>query len=381
MLSESIIDKRLISASWWIVVFIAVEFFDYTFVNNAVLNVLNILLCDAIAFCVYYKYCNTSYERRQGSMLLSFIFVLWLFSIFAGMAHGGDSILRPYVLMMMLSNAFIAYTIIKKTLSVYPFKIAFYAISAYFLYLIIIKEVGVFEMFPRSGSGRAGSVVLSLSIIIQYIELRNYGRINLLTVLLAFVVCIMAYSRSSLVCGAVYFLVTLFFATRRFKNFFVRNIIFIVVFALIAYQIINNWDAITTLDIYEKFNRKGLDNDGRQDIWSAYLGNMNFPNIILGIPIDTAHPLKGFTNPHNSLIQLHSQIGMFAFVFFYYILKGGVRLMMKNIYLALLLIILIVRGSTDIVFFFNYFDFVIYVLIFEQELKRRQVTDISLSIF
>lgn len=112
-------------------------------------------------------------------MLLSFIFVLWLFSIFAGMAHGGDSILRPYVLMMMLSNAFIAYTIIKKTLSVYPFKIAFYAISAYFLYLIIIKEVGVFEMFPRSGSGWAGSVVLSLSIIIQYIELRNYGRINL----------------------------------------------------------------------------------------------------------------------------------------------------------------------------------------------------------
>ena len=103
--------------------------------------------------------------------------------------------------------------------------------------------------------------------------------------------------------------------------------------------------------------------------------------LIWGIPIDTAHPLKGFTNPHNSLIQLHSQIGMFAFVFFYYILKGGVRLMMKNIYLALLLIILIVRGSTDIVFFFNYFDFVIYVLIFEQELKRRQVTDISLSIF
>lgn len=381
MLSESIIDKRLISASWWIVVFIVIEFYDYAFANNILLNVLNILLCDAIAFYVYYKYCNTPYERRQGRMLLFFIIALWVFSILAGMAHGGESLLRPYVLMMMLSNAFIAYTIIKKALPVYPFKIAFYAISAYFLYLMVIKELGVFEMFPRSSSGWAGGVVLSLSVIIQYIELRNYGRINLLTVLLAFVVCIMAYSRSSLVCGVIYFLVTLFFVTRRFKNFFVRNIIFIVVFALIAYQIINNWDAITTLDIYEKFNRKGLDSDGRQDIWSAYLGEMNLPNIILGIPIDTVHHLKGFTNPHNSLIQLHSQIGMFAFVFFYYILKGGIRLMMKNIYLALLLLILIVRGSTDIIFFFNYFDFVIYVLIFEQELKRRRVTDISLSIF
>lgn len=74
-------------------------------------------------------------------------------------------------------------------------------------------------MFPRSGSGWAGSVVLSLSIIIQYIELRNYGRINLLTVLLAFVVCIMAYSRSSLVCGAVYFLVTLFLPLEGLRTF------------------------------------------------------------------------------------------------------------------------------------------------------------------
>lgn len=381
MFSEKVSDKKLLHISWWIVLFIGLEFVEYTFLNNAALNAVNSIICDVLAIYVYFHYCNTKNEQRLGKKLFSIILGLWFFSILVGLIQGGTSLLRPYVLFMMLSNAFIALTIINKRIPVYPLKIIFYTVASYFVYLCLVKQVEVTEIFPRSGGGLMGTVILTLSIIIQYIEYRNYGKINLLTTIVALIVCILAYSRSSLICGVAYLFVVLFFSSRKYNSFLLRNGLLIILTSVTAYFVIENWDLIETLDIYDKFNKKGMDNDGRGDIWTAYLSRMDFFNILLGIPIDEAHKLDGFTNPHNSIIQLHSQIGVFAFVVVFYILRAIIRYLMKNPFLAALLAILLFRGFTDIAFFFAHFDYVIYVLVFEKTLKKYRVKDISVSLF
>jgi len=334
----------------------------------------------SIAIATFLLSCQTKKEHKYGKIIFLVIIGLWIFSCLNSFIQQATSLLRPVMLFDMLYNVFFAYVVATKRIILLPIKIVFYIIAYYFIDVTIILKISTFEIFRTSAGGMIGTVMLCLGILIQYIEYRDKARVPILPAFLTLFLSIFSFSRTSLICSVVYFISVIFFATRGINNKVFRYVPFMVILVGVFYWLVRNWDVIMSWEIYEKFENKGMDSDGRTGIWEAYLGNIDVVNFFFGIPIDNSHPLNGLVNPHNSLIRLHSQIGIFSLFVFYYIVSAIVKFFKTNPFISMLIFAMLLRGFFDIAFFFGDFDFILFALVFEKMLKRQSVSHTKISI-
>ena len=333
-----------------------------------------------IAVACFVLVCRTRPDSKNTQKYLILILGFWVFSVFSGLLNGAASIFRSVLLFDMIFNGCFAYIMVTKRVALFPIKVAFLIISLYFAYTLFIEGLETTEIFTYSAGGMIGTTLLSLAIAIQYLEYRENNRIPILPSVITLLLSTFSYSRASIVCALVYFLVVLFFSTRNINNRFFRYIPFIIIVGAIAYFLVKNWELIETLDMYEKFERKGVETDGRGDIWSAYIGSLDIGSFIFGKTLDQTHMIMGHDNPHNIIIRLHSQFGILAFMFYYKIILAFIRLLRKNPFISFLLFAMVLRGMFDIAYFFGDFDYIILAIIFEKQLKREKIAPLKLAI-
>lgn len=342
---------------------------SYVRMFNAIVGILSYLFI-----------CRSSQDNKNASKLLLVTFIFWGFSVFAGIINGASSIFKPVLLFDMLFGISYAYIVATKRIILFPIKVVFLLISIYLAYLLLVLGVETTEIFSDSAGGMIGTTLLSIAVLIQFVEYRDNNKIPILPSLITLFLCIFSYSRASILCALVYFLAVLFFATRNINNRLLRDIPFIIILSAIVYFVVENWELIETLDMYEKFERKGIEADGRGDIWMAYLGNLDLGSFFFGRTLDHEHKILGFDNPHNIIIRLHSQFGILSFLVYYFIVVAVIKLFKKNPFVSFLLGTLVLRGMFDIAYFFDVYDYIILALIFEKYLKIEKIKSVRMAL-
>lgn len=380
------LNKKKVKDGWrvklvsWVIASVILLNFYFSLSASGEPNSFVRLLNAVVALICFVFTCRSKQDEKNTQTLILAIFACWGFSVLSGIVNGATSLLKPVLLFDMIFNSAFAYIMVTRRISLFPIKVAFLLISLYFAYTLLVLGIETTEIFSDSAGGMIGTTLLSVAIVIQYIDYRDNNKIPILPSIITLFLCVFSYSRASIVCALLYFVAVLFFSTRNLKNIFLRYIPFILIVCTLAYFLIQNWELIETLDMYEKFERKGVETDGRGDIWSAYLNNLDFGSVLFGITLDHEHRIMGFDNPHNIIIRLHSQFGLIAFVIYYFIIKALVLLIKKNPFIACLLFAMVLRGMFDIAYFFDVYDYIILAIIFEKQLKREKITPLKMAL-
>jgi hypothetical protein len=263
-------------------------------------------------------------------------------------------------------NIFLTYVIYKVKVDVRPVKFAYYVIAGYFLYQLLVAGVTSDNLFFESSGALLGAMIVSLAVLISYLDYRDYKRMQVLPWIIAVILSALSLSRTALICAAIAFIGFLYFKIKLINKKFVRYFFLVVVLASLVSFIYIFWDYFMYMEIASRFQDESLDLNGRDAIWSAYFEDFDLNTILIGRSIDENNTLAGFDNPHNSYIRFHSFWGIFSIIGIIFVLYCIIRLLArKNYFYAFLSVILLALGFSNIVFFFGFYDFILYALILE----------------
>lgn len=323
---------------------------------------------------VFAKIPWTTENTKQFRQLLIIVLVAWLFIVTSVLLQGGNKPLRLATLAYMLYTVFVSFVLIKSNIVLLPIKVVFYAISAYLIFQLMIVGALSSEVLFFSAGGMMTTILLSIAVPVQLLDYRRNGKISLIPPIIIFMISIFCYSRTAMICSALYLIFILWAISFKTTN---KKLIGIILFGTVAiiatYEILLRWEDIVLLEIYTKFDDKGLDTDGRNDLWSYYLGEIDLIYFILGRNIDESHMIRGLANSHNSFIQLHSQTGVLGFVFVVYYIKVLLYYFRRDFFSFMLAIVLVIRCFFDSPYFFNVYDFALIVFLLDYKEQTLQL--------
>lgn len=322
--------------------------------------------------------------RRYGRQLiffLTYIFSTWLVISFLNLIKGNFESFNVAILLTLTYASLTAYLLLYSVVNIWILKIAQYAILSYFAIQCITYGALDPEIFVYSSRSFISTILLGISVPIQFLNYQKNNRVEILPPLLIAYISFFSWSRTGFVCSVLYALIILFFSINRFHGKFTKTAIGIVTVILAAWFIKNNFDLIDQIDVLAKFEEKGMDLAGRDNMWKNYFKDFGLTELFLGGEIASVE--SGVKNAHNSLIQLHGQLGFIGLCILIFIVKRWIYLLRENFFLFLLLSTLLALCAFNLVFFFTIYDFAIYMFIFSKQslIERKTNERIKLSIF
>lgn len=314
-------------------------------------------------------------NKDQFGYLITIVFVAWAFNVVSVTVQGGFNPLRLVTLAYMLYSVLVSFVMVKKNIALWPLKLVFYIIAAYFIYELLILETNPLEIFYSSAGGMMNTILISIAIPVQLFEYRRNAKISIIPPIVVFIVSTYSLSRTSMACAALYFLaITGVFSFRTTSKKAFGYILFAVILIILTRSIINNWDNIMAMEMYEKFDRKGIESSGRTDIWNYYFQSIDLFYFLFGRNVDQTQMIYGFANTHNSFIQLHSQLGILAIAFIVYFIRVVYYYIRNNFITFLLLLVLIIRCFYDTPYFFGIFDYSVFVLLLDYNQQTQSIS-------
>ena len=240
------------------------------------------------------------------------------------------------------------------------------------LFIITILSIGlellsgnaIHEILLNS-SGNYISVLLILSLVIYFIGLDNAEKdisiIDLIAVVIVLLMSIWARGRSGIIAATFILVCVLLYYIKphngkvKSKMFYVFHFFLIIGICYIIWYMLDTNEDILNLD---KFERLGMDSNGRDDIFAGYLNSVSNSIIffIFGAPLNDIPQIREMElNPHNSFILLHAYNGiMMVIVFFAFFIKSLKFYLKNNFLLFAMTVALFIRGMTDIFIFGTY---------------------------
>lgn len=339
------------------------------------------VICAFVALSVS----NVKWDKKNTnyfSMLILLALIVWLFNVVSVFAQSGENPLRLATLLYMIYALVVSFILTNNRISLVPLRITFYYIAFYFYYQCVVKQISPDELFMFSTGGMMSSILFSIAIPIQFLEYRWEGKVSIIPPIIIVVLSITSISRTALICSLVYLLVNLILLSFGNKKFRFWGIFIFIGVIFFSYKwILQYWEELSSLEIYNKFEYMGMDTSAREDIWLTYIKELNFFTFFFGRNVDKTHTILGFANTHNSFIQLHSQIGILSLAFIIYFIKVCLYYIKNDIYAFGLLLVLLLRCSFDTLFFFNIYDFAIIVFLLQYKLhNKRELQSIRISL-
>lgn len=296
------------------------------------------------------------------------IYVMSLVILFIQIINGTFT---PFVIYLFTIPVFANYFAIKE-ISIFPAKLIFYSLCFYFT-IYYLKNGSMISVLNGLSENYVSSILIYLSSIIVVIERTKKTRLSILPSIFTLFFSSLAFGRMGI--GLSLFLAMLII-NHRFEIFSLKRRIVLVLLLVFLIPFITllvkyGETIILSFEILQKFNNRGFESPSRLILLREYLSNMNLANIFLGYKYDT-NPwfLHYGLNPHNTLIRIHYYSGI---IFFGIIIVGSYlvyQLFRWDRLLFFILIVFLSRGLTDITFFQNPSDFLIYLLLFMPNKNR-----------
>ena len=329
-------------------------------------NFLKYAISFFLSILIFLLTCRKPKDYKAVTIVSVVATVIWVIQVFMSIVWSKPTSYSLTSMTIVYFNIFLAYVIYKVRVDVRPIKFAYYVIASYFLYQLLVAGVTSENLFFESSGALLGAMIVSLAVLISYLDYRDYKRMQVLPWIIAVVLSALSLSRTALLCAALAFVGFLYFKIKLINKKFVRYFLFAVVLASLASFVYIFWDYFMYMEIASRFQDESLDLNGRDAIWSAYFEDFDLNTILIGRSIDENNTLAGFDNPHNSYIRFHSYWGFFSIIGVLFVLYCIIRLLVsKNFFYAFLSVILLALGFSNIVFFFGFYDFILYALILE----------------
>ncbi|MCF8360353.1 MAG: hypothetical protein K9H26_16495 [Prolixibacteraceae bacterium] len=304
--------------------------------------------------------------KTQFNLYVLIIFILFLFSInFIGSLTIKNSLIPSA---LFTSNYFLALFLFKNKHKSVVYLILIVVFFLVFL-LKFIEGNHPNRLFDDASRNWISIIMQTLSIVFYIVRYQNKEKPLIFPALLTLIVSIWAIGRAGII-GSFFLLVgIIYIRTRKLKlSYKINKIILLIGFlSILGFLFQESIEPyIDGLNLFRRFEEKGMDNSYRISMIREYLHNINFKTFILGYDYTQNIFFKSWDlNPHNSLIRLHYYTGFLGVVF---ILFLGVLLLVylvKNPLYFILLSLLLMRGFTDIILFFGRYDFIIFYFIFD----------------
>lgn len=234
-----------------------------------------------------------------------------------------------------------------------------------FIYFNIFRGVDPdYILYQRSRN--MVSFYALLYTIYYYIEdFRWNKKVNILPALNCSVLALLLVGRSGIIVSLL-LLLFVFFYQFSFISTFSKVKRILIITAVSGVFVYTNYQLL--MQLYEssfgRFIELGVDMTGREDINQLYLSKMigDPMALIFGVSLNDPIFERFDFNLHNSFFSAHYFWGIFSLIFFAIILKCF--FVKGNIFYKGLFVILLIRGSTDQVFFIDFMDVIIYYLMF-----------------
>jgi len=193
------------------------------------------------------------------------------------------------------------------------------------------------------------------------------NRFSLIPVCSNLFLSLLLFGRSSILISALFVLLVIY-VNLRYSNQINRYkqilLILLAVFFIAGY-FYSGFSAFIHTGL-KRFEDQGTDITGRSEIWEAYVYHFKYSlkNMFFGVRLD-ADPefIRYDGNLHNSYLIAHSFFGLFCLYIFYRIIKA-ISFKGDKLFCSSILLLILVRGSTDGLFFVNYNDYLLFTLVF-----------------
>ena len=246
--------------------------------------------------------------------------------------------------------------------------LVFYILFLYFL-TFILRGIPVQDVLDYS-SWNGISILIIVSCVSVYIinSLQN-KKIDLIPSVLALLISFWGMGRSGVLsCSVLLFgLVILEFnSLRRFMR--PRIILFSILFLGLLFYLSSDYIINSFINTLGIINRDTSDiSTGRFEIWNNYYNNLDIFRLLFGSNIFTDPWPKGEElayNLHNSFLRLFAYTGAMGLLVIVLMIAALIYFFRKNKLFFILFLALIIRGFTDIIFFFESWDFLPLFFIF-----------------
>ena len=348
-----------------------------------------------------YSYNHALFLTRIGFMALGALLSFWW------CLTKTKQYSKPLLLTFFVSICWI-YCVIWQPATNYPLKDLVYTLCYLWLSLLLIKGdyshsatvliffMGIGLMLLRIYQGASFgshqglllansrnyiSVLVLLFVLFYYISCHDKNReISILPAVVFFVISILAVGRGGILTSSFLLLSLMSYQYNKIedsrKKFFFKGV-FIVTGILLAMGLIFITGIITgafqqySEALFSRFYEQGGVDESRLVIWSKFLlNNMNsFAEFLFGSDSRLA---RYDGNLHSSFFQIYASLGLIGFItYIFLIIKAYVQgIRNKDILWLILFSTLLLRASTDRVFFQGYCEIFFYYFIFYWEFRR-----------
>lgn len=247
---------------------------------------------------------------------------------------------------------------------------------AVYMNMIVImyrfSVVGMFQRVYNVASNNYISVYLLLPAIVYYtIEEKKEQSIELYTAFFVWIVCLLGMGRGGILCSSL-LLIGLLYLKQKTSNInkkFLNVAVAVILIVMILPFAGSIFSGLSNLEIFEKFQRGGVESNSREEIWNNYLAQATKSpfNILFGGDNSHTIAMRQFNgNTHNTYLNIHVHNGIIPLVVILILIIINLIKAIKFhrwIY-CLCLFVILLRGFTDIIFWLNLGTPVLFYLLF-----------------
>lgn len=262
----------------------------------------------------------------------------------------------------LIAGIGIAHIFMTKKIPHWMVKFIFFISAIYFILFMITGQTATIAMDIGGASSRNGVSVIMVNLcVLLYASAQMKGyKITILPAFITFVISAWSLGRSGFIASG-FILLYVLYKNLDSKFSGVLKVLIILSLLVLILTIIN-------LPSFYEYIERLSDFEGQEimlriNFLEDYFSMINSETLLFGIYLKDQFIFDITSNPHNSFVHMHSLIGIFSIFFFVIIAVAITRAFFVNRIYAFLLIALLFRGSTDSIYFFDIFDFILYILV------------------
>ncbi len=320
-------------------------------------------------------------EKLKIKVSVNTILFWFIFSILICCIQIISGIINYYIIYLFSSASF-AYFLVNNKFKTKFIYIPFIVISAYVL-LSFISGRDLNEIFPDTSRNYISVILLTNVSTIYLIDWRQNNIINIWIAIITLTISILAIGRSGIIVSLFLFVCLI---ALKYKRLSVKKKVIglsVLIIPLIIYLLIN-WNQIVniyySIDYFSRLNALGFKDNARELLRNSYFDNLNIFTLLFGYNYSGNGIYSIWNNnPHNSFIELHHKAGFLFFPIVATLFYAILVFLKKNKFYFIIIVALLIRASTDRVFFLTHYDYLIIalVLIALSEKKTEQISTVN----
>lgn len=347
--------------------FIFTVFFCLLNLSSLDSTICNIFMVASGCLCFISKADTRRMSEVKSKILL---YVIFMFTLGCICKFVNDN--RSWQFLFgVVAYAGIAMVIIEEEIGFNTFKRVYYIVVVWYTlrYLLDLASRGV---FIKDGVLSTDIALLILYILMVFAAQREQKKVGNLPVMVGMLPVFLSLKRMGMIIWTILAAFQMSYDEEHNKFVIGRRIILIMATFILAYIIAANVFENYFIQFANRFYGDGITvlglADSRMGIWAGYVHQLSdFKYLLFGAAFSNSYILQiYFGNVHNSLLNCHATVGLAGLFVNLLLVAKAIISYTKNekLFIAGLLTIIFIRGMSDFVFWFNWGDIVLNVLIF-----------------